>query len=359
MITIPQMRGVILLALLPMLIPVETRLVLVEQYPAPVITTRSRGAEGNQYGFEGGRVVKVGRTYHLFTSEMIGDPVWVRMRLAHWRSEDRLRWTRVSTLYESSGEFEGKDPRAALWSPLPVYDAAEKCWNLFYVAYRAAPNTAAAFRMNHEGRIWRAVSNVKGEAGIGGPYRDVGIVLEPGPDSEPWEGLQGTDSFFPYRVGTRWYALYGSANTEQLPIEHWRVGIASASSLAGPWRRQRTLNPAPIESVFIENPIVTQLRDGRYLAVYDATKDPDAIGYSISEDGIHWPAGRSLVLQPKTGKWSPEIRTPLGLVDEHDGTFTVFYTGFEQAPDWPGLMESKPVNTFAIGFARVKIVAAR
>jgi len=353
------MRGFFLLALLPMLIPVETRLVLVKAHPEPVITTRSRGAEGNKYGFEGGRVVKIGRTYHLFTSEMIGDPVWVRMRLAHWRSDDRLHWTRVSTLYESSGEFEGKDPRAALWSPLPVYDDKEERWNLFYVAYRAAPNTAAAFRMNHEGRIWRALSNVKGEAGIDGPYHDVGIVLEPGQDSEAWEGLQGTDSFFPYRVGNRWYALYGSANTEKLPIEHWRVGIASASSLAGPWRRRRTLNPAPIEPVFIENPIVARLVDGRYLVVYDATRDPDAIGYSISEDGIHWPAGRSLVLQPKAGTWSPEIRTPLGLIDEHDGTFTIFYTGFEQAPDWTRLMQSQPVNTFAIGFARVKLVTGR
>src|SRR3982750_2766946 len=84
------------------------RLAFVEQHPVPVITTRSRGAEGNKYGFEGGRVVKVGRTYHLFTSEMVGDPVWVRMRLAHWRSDDRVQWTRVSTLFESSGEFAGK-----------------------------------------------------------------------------------------------------------------------------------------------------------------------------------------------------------------------------------------------------------
>ena len=56
------------------------------------------------------------------------------------------------------------------------------------------------------------------------------------------------------------------------------------------------------------------------------------------------------------GRWSPEIRTPLGLVPEDDGTFTVFYTGFEQKPDWTALMESKPANTFAIGSARVKVV---
>ena len=344
-----------LLAVSWMWVDADTRLTLVEAHPSPVITVRSRGAEGIKYGFEGGRVVRVGSTYHLFTSEMIGDPVWVRMRLGHWRSDDRLNWTRVGTLFESSGEFAGKDPRAALWSPLPVYDEAERRWNLFYVAYRAAPNTATEFRMNHEGRIWRAVSTVAGDKGVGGPYRDAGVILEPGPASQAWEGLQGTDSFFPYRVGNQWYALYGSANTEKLPIQHWRVGVASAPSLAGPWVRHPTLNPAPIEQVFIENPIVTRLRDGRYLAVYDATGSPDAIGYAISDDGIHWPPGQSLVLQRTPGKWSPEIRTPLGLVPENDGTFTIFYTGFEQAADWTRLMESKPVNTFAIGFARVRL----
>jgi hypothetical protein len=62
------------------------------------------------------------------------------------------------------------------------------------------------------------------------------------------------------------------------------------------------------------------------------------------------------MLQTTAGRWSPEIRTPLGLVPEDDGTFTVFYTGFEQKADWTRLMESKPVNTFAVGFARVKLI---
>src|SRR5437868_7293439 len=117
--------------------PAGPRLLLVEQHPEPVLTVRSAGAEGNKYGFEGGRVVKIGRTYHLFVSEMAGDPIWVKMRLAHWRSDDRLQWTRVATLFESSGEFDGKDPRASLWSPLPVFDDRGNRWNLFYVAYTA------------------------------------------------------------------------------------------------------------------------------------------------------------------------------------------------------------------------------
>lgn len=347
--------ALLLLALIGSLQASGNRLELIEQHPTPVITTKTPGAEGIKYGFEGGRVVKIGRTYHLFTSELAGDPVWVRMKLGHWRSEDKRRWTRVSTLFESSGEFQGKDPRASLWSPLPVYDDTEGRWNLFYVAYESRPNTPSEFRMNQNGRIWRAVSTVAGVDGIAGPYRDIAIVLQPGPDSDAWEGLQGTDSFFPYRVGKEWYAFYGSAKTQKLPIEYWRVGLASAPSIAGPWRRRSELNPSPIEKVFIENPIVTRLADGRYIAVYDTGGNADTIGYSISDDGIRWPQGESLTIQTARGQWSKEVRTPLGLVDEGDGTFTMFYSGFEQAPDWTRLMESKPVNTFAIGFARVRL----
>ena len=53
----------------------EPKVTLVLQHPEPVITTRTSGAEGNRFGFEGGRAVKVGATYHLFTSEMIGNPM--------------------------------------------------------------------------------------------------------------------------------------------------------------------------------------------------------------------------------------------------------------------------------------------
>ncbi len=329
-------------------------LVLVEPHPEPVLTVRSPGAQGNKYGFEGGRVVKIGRTYHLFTSEMIDDPIWVKMRLAHWRSEDRLHWTRMATLFESSGEFEGKDARASFWSPLPVFDDRENRWNLFYVAYYAEPNTPQQFRMNEKGRIWRAVSAARGIDGIGGPYRDVNVVLQPGPESESWEGLQGADSFFPYRAGSGWAALYGSANTESMPIQHWRVGLATAAAIGGPWTRRHGPNLA-IEPTFIENPIVERLHDGSYAAVYDTTTNPDAIGFTWSKDGFDWAPGQAVVVQSTKGKWTPEVRTPLGLVPEPDGTFTAFYTGFEQPADWARLMDAKPSNTFAVGFARVRI----
>ncbi len=329
---------------------------LVRQHDTPVLTKRHPGAAGNRYGFEGGRVVKVAPVYHLFTSEMVGDPIWAKMKLAHWRSRDGLEWQRVSTLFTSSGEFEGKDPRAALWSPLPVFDESESRWNLFYVAYRAAPSSGGRFLLNHGGQIWRAVSRVRGPQGIGGPYDDVGVILAPGPESDSWEGLQGTDSFFPYRVDGEWRALYGSAKTQVTPIEYWLVGLASAPTLAGPWKRRSGLNPLPIEKTFIENPIVEPLPGGGWICVYDSNV-PDAIGYAFSPDGDHWQPGRQLRLQSKPGIWAKDVRTPLGLVREGGAEYSVFYTGFESQPDWKTLLEGRgDENTScAIGLARVAL----
>ncbi|MGD0696621.1 MAG: hypothetical protein ABSB82_17515 [Terriglobia bacterium] len=330
------------------------RLIVTRQFDDPILTVLSPGAEGNKYGFEGGRVLKLNGTYHLFTSEMVGDPHWVKMKLAHWTSGDRLRWKRASTLFESSGDFTGKDPRAALWSPMPVYDQKEGRWNLFYVAYQCAPSTAKQWLNNYEGRIWRAVSKLNGRGGIDGPYQDVGIILQRGKDSDPWEGLQGTDSFFPYKAGNEWFAFYGTAHTENLPIPSWQVGLASAPGLIGPWKRRTELNPLAIEKVFIENPIVTRLPEGIYVAVYDNMVDR-SVGYSFSADGIHWNEGQALVVQKDHGVWASEVRTPLGLVPEGDGTFTLFYAGNQNLLGVPPDKNGIKLTPGAIGLVEVKL----
>jgi hypothetical protein len=92
--------------------------------------------------------------------------------------------------------------------------------------------------------------------------------------------LLGTDSFFPWRVGRQWYAFYGSARSEVMPIEHWLVGLASAPALGGPWRRLAGRSPVPLEKRFIENPIVTEAPGGGWLSVYD-TDRADAIGWAF------------------------------------------------------------------------------
>ena len=74
---------------------------------------------------------------------------------------------------------------------------------------------------------------------------------------------------------------------------------------------------------------MSRLSDGTYIAVYD-TDAPAAIGYTLSRDGTHWSAGQALIVQEKGGVWATEVRTPLGLIDEGNGTFTLFYTANEK-----------------------------
>lgn len=304
---------------------------LIEAPAAPVIGPDHPDLAGNRYGFEGGCVVKEAGVYHLFTAEMAGDPFWVKMRLAHWSSPDARHWRRVATLYETPGTITPGDSRFSLWAPMAIFNADEDRWDLFYIAYR--PGSGDREGLHMDGTIWRAVSATPGRAGIAGPYRDFGIVLQPDAHSQPWEGQQGTDSFYPWKVGNRWYGFYGSH--QHWPVGPWLVGLAEAPALAGPWRRCDGLNPSPIEPVFVENPVVTRI-GSKWVAVYDNCAAGDTyipegrhVGCSVSDDGIHWPKGRNLAVQPPAGpaQWSEDIRTPLGLIAEEDGTFTLLYTG--------------------------------
>ena len=242
----------------------------------PVITRGDPGTDGNKYGFEGGCVLKSDGVYHLFTTEMFGNPLWTSTKLGYWSSKDGLSWDRISTLFQSSGDFTGEDPRACLWSPMPTYDARDEQWFLTYVAYNSKPNTDSAWYRNYNGKIWMAASRVKGFGGLGGPYSDAGVVLQAGPDADPWEGLMGTDSFFPFPVCGGWMAFYGSSPES--------VGLAEAPELAGPWSRKTEVNPV---RRYIENPLVTRIRDGRYIALFDGCGKNRKIGYMISWDGIH------------------------------------------------------------------------
>jgi hypothetical protein len=327
-------------------------LVLVRSHPTPVITNTSEPSIKNIYGYEGGRVVKIDGVYHLFTSEMFDDPVWVNMKLGHWQSKDRINWKRVGTIKKSSGDYTGTDTRAALWSPIPIFDKKADRWNMFYVAYRSKPNTKEQFFKNHDGRIVRSISEKKGMSGIGGPYKDLGVIMKPDSETQEWEGPQGVDSFFPWEVNGKWYAFYGSAKTT-FPVSDWLAGLASSPTIGGPWKRLPTGNPTKLEKTFIENAIVTKLKTGGWLVVYDS-QGADNIGWAYSKDGITWGEGKRLIIQDKPGVWSKDVRTPLGLVDEGNNRFTLFYTGFEQDPEWDKFLKNEVVKTCAIGFVELK-----
>jgi hypothetical protein len=295
----------------------------------PVIKRGDKGTEDNRFGFEGGTVLKINNIYQMFVAEMVDTPWTAKMRLAHWSSRDGSNWDRVSTLYESSGDYTGRDPRAALWSPMPFYNKEEGRWNMFYVSYKCMPNTDKILLVNHEGRVWRVVSETPGEKGYGGPYKDAGIVLEPGPYSDVWEGLQGCDSYYIYEANNRYYAFLGTAKNIKSQRNFLGVGLASAPKMAGPWVRCSDLNPVNGHERFIENPIVTNLDDGTYLAIFDYASCGDGgFGYMLSKDGVHWSKAHYVNYQPAIKKWWKITRTPLCLIKEEDGTFTTFYTAF-------------------------------
>ncbi|MGD0730944.1 MAG: hypothetical protein ABR956_06750 [Terracidiphilus sp.] len=302
---------------------------------APVLTVRSKGAEEVVGGFEGGTVIKADGAFYAFVTEMMAG--W-STRLALWSSPDGDHWTRIATLFSSSGDFTGKDRRAGLWAAMPVYDEQRGEWDLFYVAYRAKPDTPTAWYANYDGEIVRAVSQTRGKDGFKGPYADAGVILSPGRKSDAWEGLQGVDSFYPYRVGDEWMGFYGTAHTEVKPVSSWRVGLAAAPALRGPWRRCSQLNPSPIETHFIENPVVSRVGDS-YLAVYDVDVDAgNSIGYADSQDGVNWSQGRRLEIFTDP---SFHARTPLALIDDGHGAYDLFVTAYAPVKNAQGKTVSK------------------
>ena len=314
----------------------------------PVVNEGMPGTEGIQGGFEGGQLIKLGDTYHMFPTERAGEigmPAYydrIKTRIGHWTSKDAIHWERQSTLYQSSGKYAVShydhpmnDRRAAIWSYMPIFNKEKNRWQGHYLAYTCDFDVAP----NHSfGRIWRCESVVEGIEGIGGPYRDCGIVIEPGLDSELWEGRQGVASFFPYQVGDKWYGFISGAypyvTKEDYPFggkpTHWYVGLAEADNLEGPFTRMKELNPiTSIHPRFVENPIVSQLPNGLYIAVFDGgpewLKLPNMIAYTLSKDGIHWSEAHYLPIDTKVKKWWHTMRTPLGLIPEGNGIYTIIY----------------------------------
>lgn len=285
-------------------------------------------SSGNRSGFETGQVVKLGGTYHMFVNEMFGRP-HRDLRISYWTSRDAIEWQREATLVESIPGRSPTNPRSEVWVTGVEFNDEESAWNIFYVAYRAGDKERGELEgSDYDGRIWRAKSVIHGKNGIAGPYADTGIILQPDANSQPWEGQQAVATFNPYEVGKKWYAFYDGHN--HVPQGPWPVGLATAPALAGPWSRMpEGINPVPIAEVFLENPQVTELEEGGYVAVFDSFGDQE-IGYSTSSDGIDWRPETRIRIQTAANLWAEAgdhaMRTPLCVIEEDDGTFTVLYT---------------------------------
>jgi hypothetical protein len=307
-----------------------TRLILKSAPESPVIDSKNPDviSSHNKSGFETGQVIKIGDTYHMFINEMFDRP-HKDMRIAYWTSKDALHWHRKSTIVNSIPGRTATNPRAEVWVTGVKYNHLEDAWNIFYVAYRAGDSTKAEIAGNdYAGRIWRAKSTVNGTGGIAGPYADMGIVLEPDSNSQRWEGQQAVACFNPYKVGNTWYAMYDGHN--HVPRGPWPTGMAFAKKLSGPWTRMpEGFNPIGVAKVFMENEVVSKLKDGRYMMVFDSFGDQQ-IGYSLSSDGLHWTGEQRVKVQFQDHIWAENgdhsTRTPLCAIEQEDGSFAVIYT---------------------------------
>lgn len=235
-------------------------------------------------------------------------------------------------------------PPSSLGSSVAIaFNETTNHFELFYVGFKASNDSTF---VNREGRIFRAVSNVPGNTpeGIEGPYTDVGVIMQPINDSPPWEGEQGVDSLQPYYLGKGrgWAAFYGSCNTQDpAPEIKQVVGQAFAPTLAGPWVRSPADRELPCNlSVFdekIEQPIVTRLRDGSFVAVFDALNHEveGMLGYSWSPDGVRWnPLCSQLLDVGNRTAWitsvgRKRVRTPQGVIQLADNSLLLSFSGFD------------------------------
>jgi hypothetical protein len=319
---------------------------IVEVLNKPVITKGDKGTESNIYGFEGGRAIKYNNEYHLFTTEMSGIPIWTKTILAYWKSKDGIHWKRVSTLFESTGNFDGTNTHACLWSPMPTFCTNLNRWVLTFVAYRSKPNTDDAWYRNYDGRIVAAVSQKEGKKYLKGPYSEKAILMEPGANSAKWEGLMGVDSFFPFQTKDGWMAFYGSSPEIN--------GLAKADDILGKWER---ISMQGYVSQHTENPIVTNLDDGRFIAFFDGCGFYQKFGYMLSKDGITWSKPVIIDLDKHPNKWWGLTRTPLGLISEGNGRYTLFFTAYNKNfYNIPGIWAAKSDSVFDGYFASVGII---
>ncbi|MES2774988.1 MAG: hypothetical protein V4722_12430 [Bacteroidota bacterium] len=308
---------------------------MVAEHNGPVINNNHSDviASSNRSGFETGQVVKLSNVYHMFVNEMFDRP-HRDLRIAYWTSTDAVNWKRQSTIVNSIPGRTHTNPRAEVWVNAVVFNEGENAWNIFYTAYRAGDSTKGEIQgSDYAGRIWQATSIVKGRDGIAGPYADLGVVLQPDASSQAWEGQQAVASFFPYKAGNTWYSLFAGHN--HVPRGGWPVGTAFSNKLNGPWTRMpEEFNPLTVADTFMENPIVSVIKDGRYMMVFDSFGDQE-IGYSLSDDGVNWGKEIRVKIQSPNKKWAEPgdhfTRTPLCAIEEADGTFTVVYTAMKLA----------------------------
>ena len=315
--------------------------------PASLINASTPGITANiSGGFETGLVVKVDDgSYHMFAAAFAPGPDWADDILVHWSSPDGLSdWRPVQELaHAHSANSLWYDPV----SPMPFYNDATGWWELMFMWQAQHVHQWTA-----NGSAFRMLSQTPGRAGINGPWvTDTAPVLAGGQaGGQPWEqGMQDSISFPFYAPSTsQWLVFYGSG--PRMCCADWLVGLAAAPNATGPFTRLPTGNPVtllppPASMNYTENPTAYALpNNAGFVAVFDPLYDEvhtganNKIGFGFSPDGITWDPAQGVavpVVAPGEPFWAQVLRTPLGMVDEGDGTWSVFYTA--RRGNWDGL----------------------
>lgn len=344
----------------------EPTLFLVSQSPEPVIELHhTADTAGIAYGFEGGKAVKDHNgIYWIFTAEMQREPINSAMRLAIWRSADKSptgKWVRHGTIAESNQTFplvyynqqcndpwcqwknatkdtltyyavykcDPNDLLASPWAPVPVFDEGDDRWHVLFVSYQC--DFTKLVRCG-TGNIFGARSTTAGKEGIGGPYELYnsrgadGIVLGPNATAagtrwgDAGRGVNFVDQMGVFSLGKdKGYAAFTGAS----------FNVATAPSVRGPWKvSSQGLSKAfsTKTSSYNENAIATPITSPEGKTVFGAVFDSVVhesygFGFAYSGDGLHWGPHMGAAIEVVNG-----VRTPLGLLEEPDGTYTMFFT---------------------------------
>jgi hypothetical protein len=313
----------------------------------PVLSPSQPGLWKNlSGGFENGVVVKQSGVYHMVTTGWSAG-TYSHDIIVQFSSPDKRTWTfggQVAGCHWENGEWYNPVAQPALY----FSDEADR-WELFHIwciepKVGWTPNCTCV----------RTVSTVLGRSGIIGPWAEDGIVLSPA-GAQPWQDGKLDSISNPFLVGERYYVFIGSG-FDKTHTCGFCVGLASGRNISGPFERVANGSATPLingtsgtaEGVVVhgwnENPLVLRLPSGVYVSVFDflrpevTTGHDHVFGFSYSTTGVDWPAenGVAMSLLPhnassSTALWATRARTPLSLIDEGDGTYTMFYTGFAGA----------------------------
>jgi len=285
----------------------------IEGSSSPLIDRNHSNSSGNNFGYETGHVIKLSNgEYHMAVNEMYSTGWWFPTKIAHWKSTNGTTWTRLGTI---SPDFGGDlwNPHSGPWDPQWYWDDLTNKWNVTYVS-----------NGSYGGMGIRLQSNNTGDAGITEPYSTVQMPfgLNHNTIGPYWmQSMNQVSLSNIYTVGSTLYTFAGGSNSMG-----WYVGLASASSINGPWT-MNTTNKKPT-LVHAENPVVTVLDDGTYFCVFDEINNGfKTLGYAYSFDGVNWIQKSCSV----TVSWAStqdavhSVRTPMSVIKDADGNYEIYF----------------------------------